>query len=390
METETRRGVVVLLLLWVATALVYPALQRAVASFVDKVVLRRTDYQKLRAEILQAAESCGSIEAILDGACGRLKSALTAVRVSWQTSDLTNELSSEDTSTAPPADQFRAVLTVATTEEPRYEILIGELSAGRRLLSDDMLFLESLMDALGRQIDARRMIDERYQRDLRQQEISKLAAEAELRALRAQLNPHFLFNALTTIGYLIQTAPTRTLGVLLQLTGLLRGVLKPAGEFVSLGEEIELIRSYLEIESSRFEDRLRIQIDVPPSLRAIRIPPLLVQPLVENAVKHGIARSRIGGEVKVTARFETVFADDPNPLKLLCIRVQDTGVGASDSQFSRGRTPGLGPRSIEQRLKSYYGASASLVIHSEAGRGTTAEVWIPAPSTETLAQRRPA
>lgn len=390
--TRDPRAVVILLVLWVATALVYPSLKRAIASFVDKVVLRRTDYPRLRAEILETAEECETIEAILDTACERLKIALTAMDVSWQVSNLADLTASSGPLhplASKTAARFRAVLPIATAEEPRYEILIGELSAGRRLLSDDVAFLESLMDALSRQIDARRMIDERYQRDLRQQEISKLATEAELRALRAQLNPHFLFNALTTIGYLIQTAPSRALGVLLQLTGLLRGVLKPAGEFVSLGEEVELIRSYLEIESSRFEDRLRIEIDVPANLRLIRIPALLIQPLVENAMKHGISGSKSGGEVKVSARFETVFADDPNPMKLMCIRVQDTGIGSNQSQFTRQKGSGFGLRSVEQRLKSYYGTAASLVIRSEPGLGTIAEIWMPAAlSSETLSHRR--
>src|SRR5213592_1423131 len=97
---------------------------------------------------------------------------------------------------------------------------------------------------------------ERYQRDIQEQEMRKLAAEAELRALRAQLNPHFLFNALTTIGYLIQTAPEKAVETLMRLTQLLRGVLRSTGEFSTLGDEIKLIESYLEIERARFEERL--------------------------------------------------------------------------------------------------------------------------------------
>src|SRR5205085_7326801 len=101
------------------------------------------------------------------------------------------------------------------------------------------------------------------------------------------------FNALTTLGYLIQTAPDRALETLLRLTALLRGVLRRSeGEFATLGEEIDLIESYLEIEQARFEERLRVMIDVPPALRGIRLPALLIQPLVENAIKHGISPRR--------------------------------------------------------------------------------------------------
>ena len=133
------------------------------------------------------------------------------------------------------------------------------------------------------------MTRERYERQLREQEMSTLATEAELRALRAQINPHFLFNALTTIGYLVKAAPDRALETLMRLTSLLRGVLRSEGEFTTLGRELDVIESYLEIERARFEERLRVRIDVPTALRRIRVPPLLLQPVVENAVKHGIA-----------------------------------------------------------------------------------------------------
>ena len=96
-----------------------------------------------------------------------------------------------------------------------------------------------------------------------------------------------MFNALTTIGYLIQTAPSRALAMLMRLSGLLRGVLKAGEEFVSIGEEMDLIEAYLEIEQARFEDRLRVFTDIPVELRRVRIPALLIQPLAENAVKHG-------------------------------------------------------------------------------------------------------
>ena len=164
-----------------------------------------------------------------------------------------------------------------------------------------MATLEAIAVVVARRIDAIRITHERYERELREQEIGKLATEAELRALRAQINPHFLFNALTTIGYLIQTAPPRALETLMRLTSLLRGVLRSEGEFTTLGRELEIVEAYLDIEHARFEQRLRVRIDVPPGLRDIRVPPLLLQPLVENAVKHGIAPQRDGGEVSVSA-----------------------------------------------------------------------------------------
>src|SRR5207245_11755919 len=177
------------------------------------------------------------------------------------------------------------LVTVPSTDPPRFVIVIGQLSGGRRLLSDDLATLEGIAVVVARRIDAIRMTNERYDRELREQEIGKLATEAELRALRAQINPHFLFNALTTIGYLIEAAPPRALETLLRLTALLRAVLRSEAEFTTLGGELEVVESYLDIERARFEERLEVTIDVPDRLRSVRIPPLLLPPLVEYAVK---------------------------------------------------------------------------------------------------------
>src|SRR4029434_7731237 len=98
-----------------------------------------------------------------------------------------------------------------------------------------------------------------------------------------------------TIGYLVQTAPDRALETLMKLTSLLRAVLRTDGEFVTLGQELQLIVSYLDMERARFEERLRTIVDVPDELLSLRVPSLLVQPLVENAIKHGISPSRFCG-----------------------------------------------------------------------------------------------
>ena len=241
-------------------------------------------------------------------------------------------------------------------------------------MSDDRATLEAIAVVVARRIDAIRITTERYDRGLREQEISRLATEAELRALRAQLNPHFLFNALTTIGYLIQTAPPRALETLMRLTALLRGVLRSEGEFTTLGRELEIVESYLDIEKARFEHRLRVTIDVPASLRNIRLPPLLLQPLVENAVKHGIAHKQSGGDVAIRARIERIN-DQP---RQLAITVEDTGAGATSQSLQRGRGTGLGLRNVERRLECQYGTSASLSIRTAPGEGTIVEIRLPA------------
>lgn len=388
--------------LWVVTALAYPRLRSAATWFVDVIVLRRTDYEALRAEIALNIALLEAPEQVLDQTCARLAKALTAREVTWEAA---HDSSGEDCESPPatllsqllfssnPSKGAKAARTsrrlkepdarstsilAPTSEPPQYRLTIGEMAGGRRLMSDDVAFLESVAVMVARRIDAARVTHERCARDLREQETTKLATEAELRALRAQVNPHFLFNSLTTIGYLIQTAPERAFETLMRLTALLRGVLRRSeGEFATLGEEIELIESYLDIERARFEDRLRVTIDAPRETRNHRIPALLIQPLVENAIKHGVSPSRMGGEVVISAQIAPAAGAAPPTGDTLRISVRDTGLGASEESLIAGRNRGVGLSNIERRLKAHYGDQASFNIRSAPGAGMTVELSLP-------------
>jgi hypothetical protein len=355
-----------LVALWVATALLYPRLEAAIGWFVDTVVLHRPDYHTLVTQIAGQSRDEQDIRTLLDQACDALAPALSARRVTW-------EECPGDANTAGLEPTTRAAaIVVPATETPQYLLSVDDLTGGRRLLSDDHAALRSIASILGRRIDAIRLGHERYRVQLREQEMSKLATEAELRALRAQVNPHFLFNALTTIGYLIQTAPDRALETLLRLTALLRGVLRSDGEFTTLARELGIVEAYLDIERARFEERLSVRLEVPSAVRSVRIPPLLLQPLVENAVKHGIAPMREGGEVHVIARVDERTTDS-----LLVLIVRDTGRGATIAELKRGRAQGVGLANVERRLSAHYGNAASCSITSTRGIGTTVEVQIP-------------
>jgi two-component system, LytTR family, sensor kinase len=398
--------------LWVATALAYPFLQKSVGSFVDRIVLRRPDYDAVRAGITALVSAEEDPAVIMDNVCDCLAPALSSHETGWAIWDefkgsitTTNQALRADLESTLPErldpESISIVITglrsngaiviAPTAEPPRYVIVIRELYGGRRLMSDDLAMLESVSFIVARRIDALRINHERCEQSLREQEIGKLATEAELRALRAQINPHFLFNALTTLGYLIQTAPDRALSTLMRLTDLLRRLLRSGGEFVTLGEEIGLIECYLEIEHARFEERLTTSIDIPRNLSSLRIPPLLIQPLVENAIKHGIAPTRLGGEVVITASVEVEQTEASESKSLLCITVQDTGAGVSEIQLAQGRKRGLGLNNVEQRLKSYYGSGARLAIRSIPGSGTTVEAWLPVSEleeTNAISERR--
>jgi two-component system LytT family sensor kinase len=383
------RQVSILVTLWVATALLYPVLRRGTSWFVDTIVLHRPDYRALRATIARTSQDVDDIPMLLSGVCERLAPALSAAFVTWEewkSSDPAAAIGADVIINGPDAAAIversvkqtlpgpaTALVTVPTTDPPRFVLVIGQLTGGRRFLSDDLATIEALAVTLARRIDAIRITSERHERELREQEIGKLATEAELRALRAQINPHFLFNALTTIGYLIQTAPPRALETLLRLTALLRGVLRSEGEFTTLGRELEVVESYLDIERARFEHRLRVTIDVPTKLRNIRLPPLVVQPLVENAVKHGIARKQIGGEVTIRARIDRGAVGE----RQLSITIEDTGAGSTADALERGRTVGVGLRNVERRLECQYGAAASLSVQTAPNQGTVVEIRVP-------------
>jgi two-component system LytT family sensor kinase len=262
---------------------------------------------------------------------------------------------------------------IPTVDAPRYLLTVAGLEGGRRLLSDDAAVIERFALIAARRIDALRKAREQYRRDLREREISRLAAEAELRALRAQIEPHFLFNALTTIGYIIQTAPDRALATLFRLSNLLRSLLRSNPEFWPLGDEIRFISDYLDIERARFEDRLAVSIDVPEALRSLRIPTLLLQPLVENAVKHGIGKSTAGGEIRIVAR----LAETAGPA-MLDIAVEDTGVGADEATVAAGRHVGVGLNHVERRLQCYEQGGGRMRFRSRPGIGTAIALQLPA------------
>ncbi len=366
--------------LWIATALAYPWLRDAVGRFVDRVVLERTDDRALRERITRALDTAHTAEDVLAAACSLLATAFSARFVHWRESEPRphgpGALVSFDRD-----GLGGATVLVPTSESPAYAVEVAELAGGRRLLSDDIGLLEWVAVLVARRIDLVRVARERFARDLRESEIMQLATEAELLALRAQLNPHFLFNALTTIGYLVRTAPDRAIGTLYRLTDLLRAVLRRSARgFVALAEELEIVDAYLAIEHERFEERLRVVVDVPPALLDARIPPLLVQPLVENAIKYGITPLRRGGTVTIEASLEEPTGDGPPALRLAVV---DTGVGPGDIEET-WRARGVGLANIEQRLAHYYGDGAHFRLYRDPQLGTVAEIRIPMAGAEGL------
>ncbi len=363
------RALSVMFVVWAGTIFVYPYLANLTARFVDKAVLRRADYAELRADVAHAVQGRESVPQLLDDVCARLRPALTADSLAWR------KVSEAITTQAKTQDAESFSVEITTTEAPHYELIIGELAGGRRLFSDDFEMLEAVAVIIARRIDQLRVTHERCEQVQREQEISKLVTEAELRALRSQINPHFLFNALTTIGYLIQTSPPRALETLMRLTDLLRRVLRAGEAWTTLGEELKLVEAYLDIERARFEERLRVRFDVAHELHELIVPSLVIQPLVENAIKHGITLLRAGGEITIAAHVEE---NDT-----LIINVADTGAGVSSAQLAAGRSAGVGLSNVEQRLRLCCGAAGELHITSATGEGTSVTLRVPVRDVRT-------
>jgi two-component system, LytTR family, sensor kinase len=222
---------------------------------------------------------------------------------------------------------------------------------------------------------------------LRQREAHALAlsaslADARLDALRAQLQPHFLYNVLNTAAMLArEERGAETVSVLARLGDLLRYVLREGPGEVTLGEELDFLRRYLELEQLRFSDRLRVEVECEPALEQLRLPALLVQPLVENAVRHGIARRPGAGVIAIRARRLAGAA----PARVE-IEVCDDGPGVAeprDGTRDGAREDGIGLRNTRDRLAQRYGDSASLTLTARPGGGTSAVITLPMPAADS-------
>jgi len=213
-----------------------------------------------------------------------------------------------------------------------------------------------------------------------------LQARAQLRALRARLDPHFLFNSLHSVLSLIRTAPERAERAVESLGDLLRyAVGRDEGdrrERVTLARELEMVRTYLELEKVRLGDRLRSEEAVPAEARSVLVPPLTVQPLVENAVQHGAAESRDGATVRLSARLEP-----DGPGSGLEVTVRDDGPGAEPEALHPSRD-GSGLALVRRRLELLYGDEASLELETAPGEGVEARVRVPVAADEAPQTRK--
>ena len=245
-------------------------------------------------------------------------------------------------------------------------ILMGARASDAPYFSGDLALLTSLADVLAAAADNLHLQARKQEQEQRAREMSLQASRSELKALRAQINPHFLFNALNAIAGLIHRHPDRADRTIEQLADVFRYALRGAeSEWAVLDDELEFVRSYLDVERARFGDRLQVDIDVAPDVRGARIPTMMVQTLVENAVKHGVA-DLIGPAV--------VGVHATRHGNRVVLAVSDNGEGFETRPTRRGserRSGGYGLANIRQRLEGYFGTEAALRIDRDAARGLT-------------------
>ncbi|WP_395725393.1 sensor histidine kinase [Nakamurella sp.] len=200
-------------------------------------------------------------------------------------------------------------------------------------------------------------------------------ARAEVRALRAQISPHFIYNALTTIAAFVRSDPDRARELLLEFADFTRYSFRQAGEFTTLADELGNIEKYLTLERARFGDRLRIRWRIAPEVLGVVVPFLSIQPLVENAVRHGLAGRPGGGTVSVTA--EDIGPD-------CVISVEDDGQGMDPERVGRHDEPGadhdadhVGLGNVDDRLRAAFGEDYGLVVETAPDAGTKVIVRLP-------------
>jgi hypothetical protein len=243
-------------------------------------------------------------------------------------------------------------------------ILMGPRASEAPYFSEDLALLASLADMVASALDNLFLQARKQEQEQLAQELSLHASRSELKALRAQINPHFLFNALNAIAGLIPRNPDRADRTIEQLADVFRYALRGAeSEWAVLADEVEFVRAYLEVERARFGERLHVEIHVAPEARNARVPTMVLQTLVENAVKHGLSEVIGPAHIGVDARVDN---------DRLVMTVTDNGEGfRSSRRVAERRSGGYGLANIRQRLEGYFGDKGELTTSRDEVRQLT-------------------
>jgi hypothetical protein len=314
-----------------ALMLASPFLVRTLEAVVDNAILKRPDFAQASQRLEESFRRAKDPEQLVEAALESLRVTLH-VEARWLESSR---------------------LEVSVTHE------------ARTLMQREHNFVESVRLQLEHRLDSLHFETEQRALLLREERLKRLLTEAELKALRTQVDPHFLFNTLNTIADLISTNPEQAERMTERLAECFRYALaKHSRDLSTLDEELDFARQYLAIEQVRFGDRLRVQLSRGDAVGTEAVPSLLLQPLLENAIRHGLAPVREGGCVSVQAHREG---------ERLHLCVEDDGVG-----LRADLRAGVGLRNVQERLRTLYAQAAEFLIGERpSGRGTRITIVIP-------------
>lgn len=267
---------------------------------------------------------------------------------------------------SPPAE---VLLPVRVHGEVRFALAVSSDPFKGEILQVELIFLRKVVRQLEARLEVRRLADAQRERDEQEDRLRAQITEAELRALKAQIQPHFLFNSLNTIAHFCIVAPEQAERMTTMLASIFRYVLTSTDDHaIALEHEIRFITDYLAIEQMRFGERLEILIEIEPAAKRMLVPPLILQPLVENALRHGLAPKISGGSIYLSAKCSD---------EMLHLVVEDSGVGLSKAQVSGGTGMHVGLANIRKRLHVHYGTAASLALTDRAEGGVRATMILP-------------
>lgn len=314
-----------------------PLLSRHVGQFMDRRYLQRPFTPKEAEQLLTGAlRGAGDEEAVCRAAEEEL-GRIFAARVQLLPGD--------------DAPESEAEFRLPLESEHGYVLSVRRDEGARPFFSQDFELLHTLGRSVAYVIENRRL-------EVRRQLLAHEAMRSELKALRAQINPHFLFNALNTVAGLIPNRPVQAEAVIEKLAEVFRYTLRRSeSEWSTLGEELESARAYLEVEQARYAGRLQPDINVPPGLLAQRIPSMTLLTMVENAIKHGVARSAGECPLRISAAIEA---------GRLSIVVRNGGPAPDGLE-----TQGHGLHNVRRRLQAHYGGEASFALQRDNERGET-------------------
>jgi two-component system LytT family sensor kinase len=367
-ENEPSRGLAVLafaVTVWIGI-ICYAKITALSDWLVDRQIFRQADYHRALKSFRETIATEAEPVRIFHTAEELVRSSLRIADATIRANDAPEIISGICQESV-----RECIFPILKGEGPAPFSLVISPGAGRHtLFNAELDFLREVCLAIGRRLEATDREKENIKRAGREAQLVKQLVEAELRALRAQINPHFLFNSLNSVAALIVADPRAAEEMIIRLAKIFRHVLTYHDRpFSSVNEEISFLETYLEIEKVRFGERLQVHFDVQESVTQLSVPTLILQPLVENSIKHGLGPKVGENQLTIRARQQTDYLE---------LTVEDNGVGARAPQKRSGpNSIGLGLRNVEERLQTLYHGAARFSFESQPAAGSRAQILIP-------------